>query len=101
MAYANPTPGATVVVQVRAQKNDGTYWTLTGSTIRTELAGTGVESQSVGSVIVVDSTTRHLVVSAAQTEAAPGQQLRLRYWITPVDSFETVGGETMINVKAA
>lgn len=101
MASANPNPGGTVVVRVRAKKADGTYWTLTGSTIRTELVGSSLASQSVGSVVSVDTTTRDLVVSTTQTESAAGTQLRLRYWISPADSFETVDGETLINVRPA
>lgn len=101
MAIASPNPGASVVIRVRAQKEDGTFWDLTGSTIRTELLGSGFSSQAVASVVAVNTTTRDLVVSSVQTESAAGKILRLRYWIAPATSFETIGGEVSIAVKSA
>ena len=96
----NVVPGGSVVIRLQVRKYDGTLANLDGGTVSTNLHSSGATDEPVSQVIEVDAQTRLAVVSAAQTLARPGRQIKGRAFITPAGSYETVPAEFYINVAS-
>lgn len=100
MASATVVPGASSLMRVQVRRFDGSLAVLDGATITSTILASGVPEEAVSQVIAPDSQTRIFVISAAQTAARAGKQIRLRAFIAPAGGYETVASEAIINVAA-
>ena len=98
MAHITVVSGGSVVMRIQVRKYDGSLAVLDGGTVSTNIMASGVADEAADQVIEADSQTRLVVLSGAQTSARAGKQIRVRAFITPLGSYETVASEATINV---
>ena len=98
MAATTVVPGGTKVIRVQVRKYDGSLAVLDGGSYSSLVKCSGVADDAAYEVLSPDSQTRLFVLSGAQTAARAGKQVRLRTFIQPAGSYETVATETLINV---
>jgi hypothetical protein len=92
--------GGSAVLRLQIRRADGTLTDLTGAVVTTEVQATGVVMEPASSVTTPDAFSRLITVSGTQTRARVGKQVRVRAYVAPLGSSETVASEAIINVRA-
>ncbi len=93
-------PGGSVTLHLQAKDGSGVAQNLTGTTVTTEVYAAGVNVEVAAAVTDVDTTTRKVLVSGAQTRARAGKKVRVRAWVAFPSTLEEVPAEFTFIVGA-